>query len=111
MNDTLEMYSNLMMLKRMKPDRISLHLNLQQHIDPTSNNILVICRLKKDCKEAIKFIARDNLGKLSRVSLSSGILKIKDTTFKFVPVVDLYESIIGYKYKEYYFEEEFHIYR
>lgn len=110
MNDTLEMYTSLMMLKRMKPDRITLHLNLQQHIDPTSNNVLVICRLKKDCKEAIKFIARDNLGECE-VSLSSGILKIKDTTFKFVPVVDLYESIIGCKYKEYYFEEEFHIHR
>ncbi len=58
----------------------------------------------------MKFIARDNLSECE-VSLSNGILKIKDTTFKFVPVVDLYESIIGYKYKEYYFEEEFHIHR
>lgn len=110
MNDTLEMYSSLMMLKRMKPDIISLHLNLQQHIDPASNNILVICRLKKDCKEAIKFIAKDNLGECE-VSLNSDILKIKDTTFKFVPVINLYKSMISYKYKEYYFEEEFYIHR
>lgn len=110
MNDTLEMYNSLMMLKRMSrnnPKRIDQHKYLEMRRDEKSNNILVICRTKKDCREAMKFIAKDNLDKC-KVHLTSGILELEDTTIKFVPV-SWADDLEGFRYKEYYFEEEFHI--
>lgn len=109
MNDTLEKYNSLMMLKRMNPERLTQHYYLQQHKDPTSKNILVICRLKKDCKEAIKFIARDHLGEC-KANLVKCTLELNDTTIKFVPVAWA-DDLEGFRYKEYYFEEEFHIHQ
>lgn len=110
MNDTLEMYNSLLMLKRLSrnnPRRIDQHKYLEMRIDKNSKNILVICRTKKDCKEAMKFIAKDHLSDC-KANLNTGILKINDTTIKFIPV-SYVEDVAGFKYKEYYFEEEFNI--
>lgn len=110
MNDTLDVYNSLMMLKRIArnhPDRFNKHKNLEIRKDIKSNNILVICRTKKDCKEAMNFIAKDNLGRCE-IHSSSNILKIDGTTIKFISI-SMVDELIGYRYKEYYFEEEFNI--
>lgn len=110
MNDTLEMYNSLLTLKRLSrsnPKRIDQHKYLEMRREPTSKNILVICRTRKDCREAMKFIARDHLSEC-KANLNTGILELNDTTIKFIPVSYI-EDVVGFKYKEYYFEEEFHI--
>lgn len=110
MNDTLEMYNSLLTLKRLSrnnPRRIDQHKYLEMRREPNSKNILVICRTRKDCREAMKFIAKDHLSDC-KANLNTGILKLNDTTIKFIPV-SCVEDVVRFKYKEYYFEEEFHI--
>ena len=110
MNDTLEMYNSLLTLKRLSrsnPRRIDQHKYLEMRREPSSKNILVICRTRKDCREAIKFIARDHLSEC-KANLNTCILELNDTTIKFIPV-SCVEDVVSFKYKEYYFEEEFHI--
>lgn len=94
------------MLKRIDKKYFELFFNLQNRIDSTSKNRLVICRSKKDCKEAMKFIAKDHLGECKIDSMSNK-LTIDNVTIIFIPVSELDYSLVGYKYKDYYFEEEF----
>lgn len=108
MNDTLEAYNSLQMLKRMDEKHLRTHYNLQSRIKKDSKNRLIICRNKKDCREAIKFIAKDYLDR-AKIDMSNLKIKIDDITLVFMPVLDIDNSLTGYRYKEYYFEEEFHL--
>ena len=108
MNDTLEAYNSLQMLKRMDEKHLRTHYNLQSRIKKDSKNRLIICRSKKDCREAIKFIAKDYLDR-AEIDMSNLKIKIDDITLVFMPVLDIDNSLTGYRYKEYYFEEEFHL--
>lgn len=108
MNDTLEAYNSLQMLKRMDEKHLRTHYNLQSRIKKDSKNRLIICRSKKDCREAIKFIAKDYLDR-AKIDMSNLKIKIDDITLVFMPVLDIDNSLTGYRYKEYYFEEEFHL--
>lgn len=107
MNDTLEHYNNLRTLKKMKPERISQYLKLEQHKKEDSKNILVICRTVKETKEAIKFISKDHIGECE-VHSASCIIKINGKHIKFIAVNNL-EDLTGLRYKEYYFIDEFNI--
>lgn len=108
MNDTLEAYNSLQMLKRIGEKHLRTHYNLQSRIKKDSKNRLIICRSKKDCREAIKFIAKDYLDR-AKIDMSNLKIKIDDITLVFMPVLDIDNSLTGYRYKEYYFEEEFHL--
>lgn len=108
MNDTLEAYNSLQMLKRIDEKHLRTHYNLQSRIKKDSKNRLIICRSKKDCREAIKFIAKDYLDR-AKIDMSNLKIKIDDITLVFMPVLDIDNSLTGYKYKDYYFEEEFHL--
>lgn len=108
MNDTLEAYNSLQMLKRIDEKHLRTHYNLQSRIKKDSKNRLIICRSKKDCREAIKFIAKDYLDR-AKIDMSNLKIKIDDITLVFMPVLDIDNSLTGYRYKEYYFEEEFHL--
>lgn len=105
-------YDILAMLKRVcraHPREVTRYRLLEQHRDNKSNNILVICKTKKDCNEAIKFIARDHLGEC-KAQLTKGILKIKDATIIFTSVAGLDEHLLPEcKFKDFYFEEEFNL--
>lgn len=108
MNDTLEAYNSLQMLKRIDEKHLRTHYNLRSRIKKDSKNRLIICRSKKDCREAIKFIAKDYLDR-AEIDMSNLKIKIDDITLIFMPVLDIDNSLTGYRYKEYYFEEEFHL--
>lgn len=108
MNDTLETYNALMILKRVSERNFILYRNLQNRIDKDSKNILVICKSVKACKEALKFIANDHLDNC-KIHLNANKLEIEGKQIVFAPVSKLEDFLVGYKYKEYYFEEEFHI--
>lgn len=108
MNDTLEAYNSLQMLKRIDEKHLRTHYNLQSRIKKDSKNRLIICRSKKDCREAIKFIAKDYLDR-AKIDMSNLKIKIDDITLVFMPVLDIDNSLTGYRYKDYYFEEEFHL--
>ena len=83
MNDTLEAYNSLQMLKRIDEKHLKTHYNLRSRIDKDSKNRLIICRSKKDCREAIKFIAKDYL---DRAEIDMSNLKIKIYTRKKSPL-------------------------
>ena len=108
MNDTLEAYNSLQMLKRIDEKHLRTHYNLQSRIKKDSKNRLIICRSKKDCREAIKFIAKDYLDR-AKIDMSNLKIKIDDITLVFMPVLDIDNSLAVYRYKDYYFEEEFHL--
>lgn len=108
MNDTLEAYNSLQMLKRIDEKHLRTHYNLRSRIKKDSKNRLIICRSKKDCREAIKFIAKDYLDR-AEIDMSNLKIKIDDITLIFMPVLDIDNSLTGYRYKDYYFEEEFHL--
>lgn len=108
MGSTLETYQALQMLKRMDDWYLNLHYNLQSRIDKKSKNKLVICRNKKECREAIKFIAKDHLDKC-KIDMVSLKITVGDITIIFMPVSEIEYYLTGYKYNDYYFEEEFRI--
>lgn len=108
MKDTLGAYNSLRILKRIDDKYLRTHYNLQSRINKDSKNRLIICRSKKDCREAIKFIAKDYLGRAD-INMSDLKIKIGDITLIFMPVSEIDYSLTGYRYKEYYFEEEFHL--
>lgn len=104
-------YGTLRTLKHIKKDNektFNMFFDLESKIHNDSNNILIICRNKRACKEAIKFIAKDYIEKC-KVNMSSLTLTIDGINIMFVSITDLEEKIIGRKFKDYHFEEEFHI--
>ena len=108
MNDTLEAYNSLQILKRIDEKYLRTYYNLQSRIDKGSKNRLIICKSKKDCREAIKFIAKDYLDR-AEINMSDLKIKIDDITLIFMPVSEIDYYLTGYRYKKYYFEDEFHL--
>lgn len=98
-------YEAIKYLKRLDKKILSMFSDLENHKDGNSKNILIICRNKKDCKEAIKHIANNYLGRCE-IHMASLKIKIDDTTFIFTPISDIKNYVIGTRYSQYYMDDE-----
>ena len=108
MGDTTSTYDGLMILKRINKDTLDLYLDLNNRRDVSSNNLLVICRTKKDCEDAIRSISRNYLN-TAKIHMSSLKVNIDKTNIIFIPIKSIRDKIIGQRFKEFYFNEEFNI--
>ncbi len=90
-------------LKNISEDNFTIHYYLKSHLGGKSD-ILIICRNNRTVKSAIKSLAENHLGECE--VKSDSILFDNGTRVIFRPVSKL-DKLDGYRFKEYYFEEDY----